>query len=273
MNLPRPDVDSLSARIGAYENTGPHNEALHRAFTRLADGIPLLKHHRDWVEAKRWGFGDRAFHYLWFLLLRDLAERAPVIRALEIGVYKGQITSLWALIARRYGLDLRVTAVSPFEGTAQRLPHPIRKLRRWLDRGYRQAADAGNLYFHDDYLQRTREIFDAFGLDFDAVRVIRGYSNDPGVARQVAGSRFALVYIDGDHSLDVARSDVATYAPLVEEEGYLVMDDASWFLPGSGFSKGYEAVSIAAEGIPPLGFANVLNVGHNRVYRRVPPGR
>jgi hypothetical protein len=262
------DVDSLAAHIETYQNTAAHNDGLYQAFTRLTDGVPVLKQHRDWVEAHKWGYGDRAFHYLWFLLLRDLAERFPTVSALEIGVYKGQTISLWALIARRFGLDLRMTAISPFEGTVRKQPHLIRRLRRWLDRHYRETAETGNLYFHEDYLRRNQEIFEAFELDFSAVRVIKGYSNDSAVARQVAESRFALLYIDGDHSLEVARSDIATYGPLVEEGGYLVMDDASWFLPGSGFWRGREAVSIAAEDVPSLGFTNVLNVGHNRAYRR-----
>ncbi|HWP34039.1 MAG TPA: class I SAM-dependent methyltransferase [Thermodesulfobacteriota bacterium] len=263
-------TDSLAARIAAYRNDAAHNEALYREFTRLADAVPFLKRHRDWVEVNRWGYGDRAFHYLWLLLLGDLAATGGPVSALEIGVYKGQTISLWALVARECGFDVRITALSPFEGNLPRQPRLLRRLRMRLDRRYREACLAGNLHRRDDYLRRCREIFEAFGLDFEAVRVIRGYSNDPVVAARLAGERFALVYIDGDHSLEVARSDIATYGPLVAPGGYLVMDDAGCFLPGSGYFKGLETVSVAAEDIPALGFENVLNVGHNRVYRRRP---
>jgi len=46
------------------------------------------------------------------------------------------------------------------------------------------------------------------------------------------------------------------------------MDDASCDLPGEGYFKGYSAVSTAARIVPSLGFENVLNIGHNRIYRR-----
>ncbi len=269
MSVLVPSGDCLAAHIAAYQNVAAHNESVYAEFTRLTDTAPFLKRHRDWVETHRWGYGDRAFHYLWLLVVEDLARRFSTVSALEIGVYKGQVISLWTLIAAERDLDVQVDAVSPFEGNMRKQPRLLRRLRMRFDRKYREAQTAGNLHRHDDYLRRNREIFRAFGLDFDSVRAVKGYSNDPAVMARFAGRRFALVYIDGDHSLEVARSDIATYGPLVEEGGYLVMDDASCFLPGTGFSKGLDAVSVAAEDIPPLGFENVLNVGHNRVYRRV----
>ena len=48
----------------------------------------------------------------------------------------------------------------------------------------------------------------------------------------------------------------------------LVADDAGCELPGTVFWKGHESVSRAARELPALGFTNVLNVGHNRVYQR-----
>jgi hypothetical protein len=46
------------------------------------------------------------------------------------------------------------------------------------------------------------------------------------------------------------------------------MDDAAYGLPGTRFWKGYETVARACELLPGLGFTNVLNVGHNRVFER-----
>jgi hypothetical protein len=261
-------ADGLAGRVAQYRNTATHNDALHAEFTRLTDRVPALKQHRDWVEANRWGYGDRAFHYLWWLALDDLAARFGALRALEIGVFKGQTISLWALIARERGLDVAITAISPFAGNLRPQPRLIRSLRKRLDRRYRAARAAGNLHPVDDYLARNREIFAAFGLDFDRVRAIQGYSTDPAVIAQLEGERFHLVYIDGDHSFDVVSADIATYGPMVEPGGFLVMDDASCELPGEGFWKGVAEVSRAARAIPALGFDNPINVGHNRLYRR-----
>ena len=260
--------DTLAARVAAYENTAAHNDALFAEFTGLADTVPTLKDHRDWVEANRWGFGERAFHYAWWLVLGDLAARFGRVGALEIGVHSGQLISLWALIGRQRGMDVDITAISPFEGNMKPMGRLEKSLRKRLDPRYRRQKAVGNLHPHDDYLGRTRHIFEAFGLDFDGVRAIKGYSNDPAVAARVAGDGFVLLCIDGDHSLEVVRSDIAAYAPLVRPGGVLALDDAGFDVAGETFWKGFETVSEAARDIPALGFDNILNVAHARLYRR-----
>jgi hypothetical protein len=78
-----------------------------------------------------------------------------------------------------------------------------------------------------------------------------------------------VVYIDGDHSYAVSALDMAYYGDLLKPGGFLVLDDASCFQPGSKFFKGHEEVSRAAEEIDKAKFQNILNVGHNRVYARL----
>lgn len=262
-------TDTLVGRIADYRNTGEQNDALHAEFTRLTDSVAHLEEHRDWVERNRWGFGDRAFHYLWHLIISDLAGRKTPLRALEIGVFKGQTISLWSLLGQENDADLQITAISPFEGNVKPMPRWQRILRSLFDREFRQAKKVGNLHWGGDFLRCVHQIFDAFRLPIAPVRLIKGYSNDPAVLEQARDEPYDLAYIDGDHSYEVACSDIHAYAPLVKVGGYLVMDDAAWFLPGETFWKGFESVSRACEELPPLGFENVLNVGHNRVYRRV----
>src|SRR4051794_4444329 len=106
--------DSLARRMEQYENCAAANEEIHREFTTRTDQIAFLKEHRDWVEKNEWGFGDRAFHYMWFLITRHLCSEAfqqpPAV--LEIGVYKGQVLSLVALCAARLGRSLELYAIS-----------------------------------------------------------------------------------------------------------------------------------------------------------------
>ena len=64
---------------------------------------------------------------------------------------------------------------------------------------------------------------------------------------------------------EVVNSDIRLYAPLVEPGGYLVMDDAAAFLPGT-FWKGFEGVARACMVLPSMGFTNVLNIGHNCIF-------
>jgi hypothetical protein len=260
--------DSLEARVAAYRHEAAHNEAIYAEFTRLTDTLPFLKEHRDFVEKNQWGFGDRAFHYMWLLILKQVSRPGAAVRALEIGVYKGQVVSLWALIGRHLGLDVDITGISPFAGNVSPVSKLRRKVRTLLDAKYRAAVRAGNLYAADDYLARVNEIFSRFQLDRGRSRMIRGYSTDPQIIRSLVDESFDVLYIDGDHSYEGVVSDIRHYGPLVRESGFLVVDDAGLGLPGNFPYKGREGPSRACAMLPALGFTNVLNVGHDRIYRR-----
>lgn len=263
-------TDTLHSRIERYVCTAGHNDQLFDEFTRLTDTVPLLKRHRDWVESNGWGYGDRALHYLWYLILNDLNGRHRRINALEIGVFKGQVISLWDFICRNIALDVNITAISPFEGNVSRFGRNVwvHRIRKVLDANYRRTYRDHNLHTIADYYGLNEIIFREFGLDFNKVRALKGYSNDPEITGSVGGERYDLMYIDGDHSYEGAKGDIENYSHLVKPGGYLVMDDASWSLPGNNFFKGFENVSRACELLPSFGFKNVLNIGHNRLYVR-----
>jgi hypothetical protein len=142
------------------------------------------------------------------------------------------------------------------------------RLLRKISRRYAAYADSGNAYPAEDYEAIARKFFSDFSLDFPAVDLIKGYSSDPDIIGRVAKRSYAVVYIDGDHRYEGVVADIKHYTPLVCPNGFLVMDDASANLPGSLFFKGHQSVSDACELIEPLSFYNVLNAGHNRVYRR-----
>lgn len=276
MGLADPKVanDSLAARICEYQCTAEHNEHIHAEFTGLTDTVPWLKERRDLFERNQWGYGDRAFHYMWYLLLIDATRTFSHAHCLEIGVFKGQVISLWAKIAKELGLAVSISAISPLEGN---VPTSIwwrgwHGIRRRVDRKYRlryqQLQMIGNLFWKVDYLRFIREAFSRLQLDLNLVRLIKGSSQDSVVVAQLGRKRFHIIYVDGDHSSEAVHTDIVTYAALIEPGGYLVMDDASFFLPGEGFFKGIESVSRACEGIGDMGFVNVINVGHNRIYKR-----
>jgi len=255
--------------MASYENAAHENEAVHAEFTQQLEDIPFLKAHREWVEEHDWGFGDRAFHYLWLLIVKYLSSpHLASSPALEIGVYKGQVLSLWALCADKLKVPLEIFAISPFSGNGPR-SRILHHFRKKMQPRYRELAALGNIYSQGDYLAACRIIFERFELDFGKVHSIRGKSSDPDVYRQIQDLRFGLIYIDGDHSFEGVKSDILHYCPLIKTGGLLVMDDSSCDIPGIGFFKGYPAVSEAARIIPSLGFKNVLNVGHNRVYLRI----
>jgi hypothetical protein len=262
------DDDSLLARASVYRNEGEINDRLHQEFSAKVQMLPILADHRRYVEEHRLGFGDAAFHYLWWLILRDLLERVMSPRLLEIGVYKGQVVSLWSLIASQLDRRISITAISPFAGNPAPKGRLGRAWKRLTSRGFRRDARVGNIYENENYLLAINKLFQEFGQDFAKVRCITGFSSEPGVIAAVSQDRFDVIYVDGDHTFEGATADIKNYSPLVTANGYLVMDDAGWYLPGSSFWKGHETVSRACEIIEPMGFRNVLNIGHNRVYRR-----
>lgn len=263
-------MTELETYIANYQSTAELNDTVWRSFGEHTDSIHFLKAHRDWVEANSWGFGDRAFHYMWYLLLRDDVLNRPAPELLEIGVYKGQVISLWALIAAQLRRPAVITAVSPFQGdkpwfAKNRLLNRVAQL---LVRHYREDLRSANLYESDDYLDSVHRIFVQFGLSDANVSFLRGYSQDEHIQQQLACRLFDVIYIDGGHRYEEVVQDLRYYSMLVAAGGYLVLDDASCTQPGSKFWKGHESVSRAVEDWGAPGFTNVINVGHNRVYNR-----
>ena len=261
--------------VTSYENSAQGNDSLWEEFTHNTDTIPWLKAHRDHVEANNLGFGDRAFHYHWYLILQHLHRLHPdrPLEALEIGVYKGQVISLWGLISKKLDFPLEVTAVSPLEGNfTPGIWHRVKLLRAFrsfFDPSFRQQLESGNLYQVEDYEQILRDFYAYLCLDFDAVRLLRGYSTQPELIAAARERTYDLIYIDGDHTYRGVIHDLKSYAVHLPPGGILVMDDGSFFLQGSKFWKGHKAVSQACNEIEAMGFENLLNVGHNRVYRRL----
>ena len=69
-----------------------------------------LAEHRRYFSRKKRGFGEDAFHTMWFLLFREFKPGS----FLEIGVYRGQTLSLAALLARREQISCYACGISPF---------------------------------------------------------------------------------------------------------------------------------------------------------------
>lgn len=266
-------METLKHYVETYKNTAEKNDFIWEHFKEEVNKNALLKKHRDYVEEKQAGFGDRSFHYMWYLLLNDLKERTGEISCLEIGIFKGQVISLWALVSQAIGLKTNITGISPLEGNYPDnrffRNYYIRKILSYIVPSIRRDFADGNIHIQEDFLAHIEKMFNNFGLDLNQVNLIKGYSNDENVALQVQNQTFDIVYIDGDHSYKVCKEDIQNYAKLVKQNGYLVMDDAANFNPGTKFFKGIMEVSKACEEIDPNLFKNILNVGHNRVYQKI----
>jgi hypothetical protein len=263
-----PLAAEFQRRVAAYANTAENNDRIFADYTAAAAADPLLAGHRAHVDRYKLGFGDPAFHAMWQHLLAAAHDRFGSVDVLEIGVFKGQVVSLWALLAKAHGWPVRVHGVTPFEG--QPLPGAKwwRSLQTRLNPWFRERVRSGDFYPEDDYEEIVRRHLAHHALDFDAVRWVRGYSHDPDVLGAVRNDCFHVIYVDGGHTYEAASTDIANFAPKVVPGGWLVMDDASYDLPGTAFWKGYASVARACRLLPDLGFKNVLNVGHNRIFEK-----
>ncbi len=159
-----------------------------------------VRAHRQFFAQEKRGFGEDAFHAFWWLLL---SEARPT-RALEIGVYRGQVISLWALIARELRFPIEVHGVSPFSG----------------------VGDSVSVYATDvDYTTEVAQAVDRFGGISPVL--VNALSTDRAAVDHIRSIAWDLIYIDGSHEFDVAFSDYQVSRDSLRPGGLLVIDDAS----------------------------------------------
>jgi hypothetical protein len=260
-----PSLEELAA---TYRNQGEVNDRIHELLEQATWQDGLLSEHRKHIEENKLGFGDPAFHSMWARLLEAGVQRHGKVRALEIGVFKGQVISLWSLLAKAYGWPLEIFCVTPMAGNPLPPPGLRHRLRMICSWKYREQIRNGNFYGEENYREIIRLLFARFELPFDKITVFQGFSTEEGVLKQAENMEFEVVYVDGDHTFEGAMHDLRHFGPKVVRGGWMVVDDAGCALPGSRFWKGHEAVSRAVEILPTLGFRNILNVGHNRIYEK-----
>lgn len=263
-NLQSNWTSELKQVVDSYRDVADQHTVLWSHFYRLANEIPRVKRHRDYVEQHDQGFGDRAFHYLWKLLV----DQAPdEFSFLEIGVYQGQIISLIPLLASLANKQATIHGVTPLDA----------------------SGDKYSDYPDIDYLDRIQTIFQQFDLPQENLTIYQGLSTEASVKVEVSEKApFDLVYIDGCHEYDVVVSDILTYGLMLKPGGFLVMDDASIDLDLPPFFQitsnhggiaehqyafpGHADVSRAANdvlnGNPHL-FRHLFACGHNRVWLRI----
>jgi len=259
---------TLQEFIDDYQNTESCNDEIYTLFTSKTDEYDYLKSHRDHIEKNKLGYGDRAFHYMWYLLVTHIKNSGLPMQALEIGVFKGQVVSLLVLIAKNLSADIEVTGITPLAG--KKMPNKfLAFFLKHFSSKFREDIQSGNFYEETAFLDIIKGLFEKFKLDYSKLTLLKGYSTDKVIIDTLQDRKFSIIYIDGDHSYDTVVHDIRSYSGLVDTGGFLIMDDASCNLPGTKFWKGHQSVSDACEIIEDHGFKNVLNVGHNRVYQKI----
>lgn len=204
----------------------------------------LRRHRRYFTKAQR-GFGEDAFHVMWFLLFMEFRPTS----FLEIGVYRGQVLSLASLLQRLTGKRGEIVGISPFESVGD----SVSKYRKRID-----------------YLADTRTNFAQF--DLPEPTLLKAFSTDRSALNLIKTRQWDCIYIDGNHDYEVAKADWNACAAAVKPGGLIVLDDAGLdtaFDPPIFATKGHPGPSCVAAEINRSEFEEILQVGHNRVFQRL----
>ena len=204
----------------------------------------VLEHRRYFSQEGR-GFGEDAFHAMWYLLFQEFRPR----RALEIGVYRGQTVTLWKLISRLLGFECGIGCVSPFTSAGDEVST------------YRPSLD---------YYQDVRANHDHFRLPLPDF--CREYSTSPVAREFIHRHEWDLIYIDGNHDYDVAVQDWQVCSESVASNGIIVLDDSALetdYHPPRFATAGHPGPSRVAREVSEQRFREILAAGHNRVFQRI----
>ena len=206
--------------------------------------LPLeIREHRRYFESGNRGFGEDALHAMWYVLLREFRP----INCLEIGVYRGQVLSLWALIARRLGIPLNAVGISPFSN----------------------AGDSVSEYDASlDYYTDTLEAHNRWQLRHPLL--LRALSTERDAKRKIGERKWDLAYIDGNHDYEIAIQDYRCCRDALALNGLLVLDDSSLgtdYSPRSFSFGGHPGPSRVAQENAHKELKFIGSVGHNNVFQ------
>jgi hypothetical protein len=207
---------------------------------------PVLRRHRQWFSgAEGRGFGEDAFHVMWWLLFHHYRPQS----FLEIGVYRGQVVSLAALLHRELGIRGEVVGITPLS--------PL--------------GDSVSRYRNDvDYGSDIRHSFERFGLPHPTLVATR--SCDASAVECIRSREWDCIYVDGGHDYETVKQDWSICSQSLRAGGVIVLDDAAAttaYVPGAGSFLGHPGPSRVAAEVDASRFREVLQVGHNRVFEKI----
>jgi hypothetical protein len=204
-----------------------------------------LRDHRFYFATNGRGFGEDAFHVLWWMIFKELKPTT----FLEIGVYRGQVLSLVSLLNQIHKIEVTVTGISPF------LP----------------VGDSVSRYRSDvDYREDTISNFQYFNLPNP--ELIKAFSTDQCASDKIRSVKWDVIYIDGNHDYEVAKQDWQICAQNLNPGGIIVLDDSALnteYRPPAFATGGHPGPSQLAHEVDPNLFNEILRVGHNRVFQRI----
>jgi len=203
-----------------------------------------IKNHREYIIKNKKGFGEDAFHAMWYKLMDEYKPK----NLLEIGVYRGQVVSNWTLIGKLLNQNINVSGISPFSS----------------------FGDSVSEYLKDlDYYQDVQETFEE--LNLSKPTFIKGFSNDDKAVEYIKSKKWDMVYIDGGHDYKDVLFDYKLCLENLSDRGIIVIDDSSLYTDYNPllFSfKGHPGPSLVAREYADKEMEFLGAVGHNCVYMK-----
>jgi hypothetical protein len=204
-----------------------------------------LKDHRLYIEMHQKGFGEPAFHAMWWKLILEFKP----VNVLEIGVYRGQVVSLWTMIASLLQYEVNVYGISPFSS----------------------CGDLVSKYLNNlDYYEDVKQTF--VNLDLKQPTFVRGFSNDEKAIDLIRSKVWDMIYIDGGHDYEDILFDYKLCIENTRIGGLIILDDASLYTdykPDSFSFAGHPGPSRVARDYADKEMEFVGAVGHNNIYRKI----
>lgn len=236
---------SLSEAASRFPSRNELHRYMHAYFSNRAPRA--VRDHRNYFACEGRGFGENALHSMWYLLQREYRPR----RCLEIGVFRGQTISLWALNAKLLGYEVEVCGLSPFS-----------------DLGDAVSTYSDRINYYDDTLAN----FAAFELPKPSL--VRAASNSELGKATIGEGGWDLIYIDGCHDYEVAATDYVSSLAALTDGGLLVLDDSSIgtsFRPPRYSFAGHPGPSRVRAELAEVDMDLVAGIGHNNIFRKRPP--
>lgn len=204
-----------------------------------------LKEHRDYFSKEKRGFGEDAFHSMWYFIFNEYKPK----QVLEIGVYRGQTVSLFSLLSKKLNFKTEIHGISPFTSSGDEVSKYLNNL---------------------DYYNDVEKNFDNFGLPLPILH--KGFSTDKKMIKVIESKKWDLIYVDGNHDYEVAKQDFDICSKQLNKGGLIVLDDSSLYTdykPPFYSTAGHPGPSNLANEINHADFMEILSVGHNRVYKKL----
>jgi len=210
----------------------------------------IIRDHRiyfaQWDSGFARGLGTDAFQAMWWLLM---LEHQPV-KCLEIGVYRGQVISLWALIAKYLHRSSDVHGISPLSSTSDGINSPFVEI---------------------DYEADILKNFSVW--DLPKPTLVKSLSTDKAAVAHIANHSWDLVYIDGNHTYEICLADYRICHQNLRDGGILVIDDAAvetrfrppLFYPTAGLT----GPSRVAREVASKEMRFLYGIGHNLVFQKI----